>query len=740
MPVVSIVVEGDRETIKLVLDLIKRQIPVVVLRGSGGIADLIAFAFLEITQRSPDLNSWDLEFIDHYLKPMLTKKIISLYADLKDNTLTRNLLRNRVIECIRLCKREERLYLTVLNMHNSSSCNLENLSQHLLLALLKSRRSNETQSTENFLKDLELTMDWNCAHVAKDVIFAKRPHNIIKLDKNLFELALIRENREDFVELFLCLGFQLHKFLSPSRLNRLFKLIHDNEFFRTHCWENMLGRPLSAKMNRQFIDNDLNFLIELCTGLDNFVDTEQLRSSAMGLQIDGLSAERKALTLLTMWSVMQNRDRLAKVFWKHSDQPVHLALVISMMFDRLSWYAADNNMKSDLKQKSRQFADYANGVLDVCYNEDTVRANNVLNQSIHDWNYKTAVDIAANAQLRQFLAHPCCQKFLTNTFLGNIRLREINWGFITLPPSFKIILCAFFIFPLFLWVRFKTNEVEVTDSSAKDEDIDEPFDDTFSDDNCVSTEEIIDPKVFYVNADFDSTPNGGQTTTIPSKTRYNYIRHKMFVAKQPPLFHMIAMFFSAPITKFYVSQLFYLLFLPLLSLSVLYPSCGYWTLDLLVCFWISILCVDYIRMTYILISKYAALPVFLKCVEITLMVVFTVLFAINRVLSIHIYSPYKQKLILAIGLLYFYYRLIGMYLPISSTLGPLLHRLKLMITVDFVNYMRIAGLVILSNMIVIQAVLYPDGELSMEMLHKSFHRAFFSLWLTPVLELESKFV
>lgn len=739
MPVVSIVVEGDRETIKLVIDLIKRHIPVVVLRGSGGIADLIAFAYLEITQRSPDLKSWDLEFIDHYLKPMLTKKIISLYTDLKDNALTRNLLRDRVIECVRLCVREERLYLTVLNMHNSSSCNLENLSQHLLLALLKSRQSNETQSTENFLKDLELTMDWNCAHVAKDVIFANKPNNIVKIDKNLFESALIRENREDFVELFLSLGFQLHRFLSPSRLIRLFKLIHDNEFFRSHCWENMLGRPACAKMTKRFIDSDVNFLIELCTGLDDFVNTDHLRTSAMGLQIDSFSAERRALTLVAMWSVMQNRDRLARVLWKHSDQPVHLALVISMMFDRISWYAADPNMKSDLKHKSRQFADYANGVLDVCYNEDTVRANNVLNQSINDWNYKTAVDIAANAQLRQFLAHPCCQKFLTNTFLGNIRLREINWGFVTIPPSVKMILCAFLIFPLFLWVRFKTNDSEVNYSSKEDE-IDEVLDDLCSDENInVGHEDSNQQKVGYKNSvpktGLSASLSAGVTAGHPRKQRSNY---KLFVSRQPPLFSMIAMFFSAPITKFYVSQFFYLLFLPLLSLSVLYPSCGYWKLDLLVCFWIGILCIDYIRMTYILISKYTALPVFVKCVEISLMIIFTVLLAINRVLSIHIYSPYKQKLILSMGLLYFYYRLIGMYLPISSTLGPLLHRLKLMITVDFVNYMRIAGLVILSNMIVIQAVLFPDGELSMEMFHKAFHRAFFSLWLTPVIELESE--
>ncbi|CAG2164461.1 unnamed protein product, partial [Oppiella nova] len=402
-------------------------------------------------------------------------------------------------------------------------------------------------------------------------------------------------------------------------LNRLFRLIHDNDFFRTHCWESILGRPSCLKQPKYFIDNDLNWLIEIITGFQNFVNTEHLHLNVMGLyQSNALSAERKALNILTIWAVMHNRDKLAKVFWKHSDQPVHLALVISMMFDRLSWYAIDNNMKSDLKQKSKVFADFANGVLDICYNEDIFRANNVLNQSIQDWNYKTAVDIAANAQLRQFLAHPCCQKFLTNTFLGNIRLREINWGMFPIPAAIKILLCAFLVFPLFIWVRFKSNEIEIQDNVTTDDEFEDGYDDIYREDNTESsviTDDTTDQvKVGYMNPSLaKSVANSYDNIINQSKNRFNNsIRGHMFVARPPPLHQMLAMFFSAPITKFYVSQFFYFLYLPLLSLSVIYPGCGLWKLDLLVCIWTTVLCMDYIRRTYIIIKKYTAVPVFLK--------------------------------------------------------------------------------------------------------------------------------
>ena len=42
-----------------------------------------------------------------------------------------------------------------------------------------------------------------------------------------------------------------------------------------------------------------------------------------------------------------------------------LGLVISMMLERLSWYVGEQNLKTELKEPSKMFADYAIGVLDL---------------------------------------------------------------------------------------------------------------------------------------------------------------------------------------------------------------------------------------------------------------------------------------------------------------------------------------------------------------------------------------
>lgn len=75
------------------------------------------------------------------------------------------------------------------------------------------------------------------------------------------------------MELFLENGFQLHRFISPSKLSRLYKLIHDDNFFHTVCWETTLSKSSNSKQDAFFIENDLNWLIEFYTGLENIVDT-----------------------------------------------------------------------------------------------------------------------------------------------------------------------------------------------------------------------------------------------------------------------------------------------------------------------------------------------------------------------------------------------------------------------------------------------------------------------------------
>ena len=745
IPCVSIVIQGGYDCARLVLDHLKKLHPVVVLKGSGGLADLIAYVYIEMQHRLKDMSYfWDAEFVESYLKPELSNKIVNKFPKLRDNTLARNIFRDRILECVRLSRQSGRVYLTVLNMHNSS-CNLENLSEYLLMALFKSQHAERSSNVnpDLLMKDLYLSLDWNCPHVAKNEILIKDPTCIIKLEKAMFESALNRSNREEFVDLFLSHGFRLHKFITPYRLKHLFKSIHNQEFFRSVCWEGILGHQLDTKQPKDFIDNELNRLIEMCTGLDNYVNSDQLYLNVMGMYpTDVVSAERKAHVILTMWAVFSNREKLAKILWKHSDQPIHLGLIISMIYERLSWYVGEQSLRNELLTPSKLFADYAIGVLDACYSETASKSSDVLSERSPDWNYQTAVDIAANARLRSFLAHPCCQKWLTSTFLGKIRIREMSWGIFTVSTSIKILLCALLIFPMYIWVRFQDDNKE-----KKEDKNEEPEDEKDHVEEEIQNEQVTNEHHGTGDVPNDSNSNARSQAFQKAQNIVNNIEKKgenyahiftqreVFLSKQPPLFKMICLMWNAPITKFWTFQFFYVLYLTLFSIAVIYPGCGNQLLDLAVCFWTTIILIEYVRRTYILYKKYTSVPLVFKCIEIVGIISFIIIYVSGRLLYINYLSPYSKKVVLCLGLLYFYYRLFHIYLPISPTLGPLLYRLKLMVTVDFINFMRMAMLIMIGSGVAIQSILYPDYPLSWELLRITFHRAFFSLWLTPIDEL-----
>ncbi|PRD35137.1 UNVERIFIED_CONTAM: hypothetical protein NCL1_12500 [Trichonephila clavipes] len=204
-------------------------------------------------------------------------------------------------------------------------------------------------------KDLYLTLDWNSPHVAMSEVFLKDPSNKFKIDKDFFDEAVLRPQRESFVDLFLNQGFQVHKYLTPKRLILLFKKVRHQEFFQTICWEGALGYGPVSNIKRNFIETDLNWLIEKTTSMENFVSSQELALNAMGMYCtDPSAAERKAKVLLTFWATYTNRILLAKTLWKHADQPIHLALVLSMMIERLTLYVTDTSLKVEMEESSRQ--------------------------------------------------------------------------------------------------------------------------------------------------------------------------------------------------------------------------------------------------------------------------------------------------------------------------------------------------------------------------------------------------
>nr|XP_042901467.1 transient receptor potential cation channel subfamily M member 2 [Parasteatoda tepidariorum] len=719
IPVVAVLFQGGTDCARLALDHLKKHLPLVVMKGSGGLADILGFAYGEITQRPQGVA--DAEFCENYLKPELSRKISDKFPKLRDNSLSRNIFRDRIMDCIRYAKQNDQVYLTVLNIYEHS-CNLENLGNHLLRSLFKSQVIDNTNWHAQMHKDLYLTLDWNSPHVAMSEVFLKDPSNKFKIEKDVFEEAILRPNRESFVDLFLNQGFQVHKYLTPRRLIYLFKRMRYQEFFQTVCWEGALGYGPLSNINKNFIETDLNWLITKTTSMENFISAQELSLNAMGMySSDPNAAERKAKVLLSFWAVFINRVVLAKTLWKHADQPIHLALVLSMMTERLSVFVNDASLRVEMEENSNEFADIATALLDACYIDTPDRAFDVLNEESPGWAYNTAVDIAAEGHNRRFLSHICCQKWLTSMFFGKIKIRDLSWGAFTVPTSIKVLLCAFLIFPMYGWTIFQSKECSV--------DNDKDIVDYDSDDE----KALIDKSNEALKRSDKQSASEKLKAVMWSPSNF-----RRYVVHHPPLHKMIYLMWSAPITKFWTFQMFYVVYLAFFSLAVIWPSCGNPTLDMIVCCWTSLLALESVHPAIRMRKKFKAKTFVLRIMEIIGMFIFVILYLIGRLLPLNIMDPYTIRVILCLGLLYFYYRIISIYLPISPTLGPLLYRVKLMVLVDFINFMRMTILVIISGGIVIHAAMYPDYPFSAELFRRTFHKAWFSLFMTPVSDLDEE--
>lgn len=90
-------------------------------------------------------------------------------------------------------------------------------------------------------RNLRLTLDWNCPELALSEIFQRDDYKSIEIKNNIFELAILKTDREDFVELFLDEGFYIHRYLGRTNIQELFTKAEKREFFVTVILQSILG-------------------------------------------------------------------------------------------------------------------------------------------------------------------------------------------------------------------------------------------------------------------------------------------------------------------------------------------------------------------------------------------------------------------------------------------------------------------------------------------------------------------
>lgn len=144
---------------------------------------------------------------------------------------------------------------------------------------------------------------------------------------------------------------------------------------------------------------------------------------------------------------------------------------------------------------------------------------------------------------------------------------------------------------------------------------------------------------------------------------------------------MVHYLWTAPITKFYNHQIFYMTYLGLLCYVMLLPSCKKAEQDVLLSIWTLTIALEFSRRKFTSVfSRHSNHTTGISLFDVVFVWTFWTLYSLETSFIFKTpLSPYGRKVVLSFGIVYFFYRLIVVYLTISPTLGPWIYRLKLMV-------------------------------------------------------------
>ncbi|CAF4897118.1 unnamed protein product, partial [Rotaria sp. Silwood1] len=571
-PMVCTLVRGTLGTIKLLHKKIHEEIPVVILRGTGSAADIIAFAYEEIHAKS------DKEFEDSYLKVELTQRLLDEYPALIDNHVKRNEIRDHVIAIVKKADQGRRKFLTFVDV-KSAIATLKDFHKFILSALIESQKVViKTRVYAQMRHNLTLILDWNLPDLALSKVFQHDNATKYSIPHYLFAKAVLGKNLETFVDIFLDNEFILHRYLTSDELFSLFHEAKDREFLTATSFKGVLGITEDTdEISANFVERRLNPIMKRLTGIKGFFRQYEMDCNASSIyfcdktdkdiQRQRIKAEKKAIRYLITYAVLMNRHQLAKILWKRSLEPIPMALICYMIFKKLAIYCHDSTQRLQIEKQAKEFSDYAVGVLEKSFNEDQERTLAMLNEKNPDWNHMATFELAYRAENKEFMVHPAYQKLVTRRFYNEITLRELSFGLFKCPDYLKRSLFRQ------LTPCFRRNQHKSTAST---------------------------------------NPNDKSKNTIEQiKTLWN-----------------------APITKFYTNFVAYLVYLSFFTLAVMWPSCGNLWLDCFVWLWTASIAFENTRVAYLKFYSQNILPLQRDIPDVIVQTIFLALYLSFRILGL----------------------------------------------------------------------------------------------------------
>ncbi|CAH8536228.1 unnamed protein product [Schistosoma rodhaini] len=458
--------------------------------------------------------------------------------------------------------------------------------------------------------------------------------------------------------------------------------------------------------------------------------TEDYEEQTKSIQLDRPARE------LLIWSILVGKLRMAELFWTMEKEPIAAALLASILLTSLGNKTDDFTDKEDYRSFAKNFQERAEGVLNECYREDEHRTQLIINHELIYYGRSSVIKLAAEGQSIKFMAHPCCQDFLTNTWSGNLSTKNSVFRYImgvvcglTLP----------FLIPKVILSKPKTNPTTEGEESSP------------TSEQQGSTQSNHTMK--YVLTAEDAGKKGVRKTLQARTVEY---------------ISQIRDFYMAPVVRFVYNTISYITFLILFSYLLLVDfRINITVVEYIVIAWVITLFIEEIKQIAWAVLSGISFRTYisdgwnkLDCAGLALYIIgfilrLIVLLRLGQENNFNIkYERYyivtdpildPSRICLAISLFTFYIRLMYTF-SFHIALGPKLIMIGKMVTNDLIPFMIILTVIMVGYAVAAQSIAYPNGlftkenmTLNSEIKHMTFADIIFSMYTTAYFQMFGDF-
>ncbi|XP_076821177.1 transient receptor potential cation channel subfamily M member 2-like isoform X1 [Clavelina lepadiformis] len=399
-------------------------------------------------------------------------------------------------------------------------------------AVLEALIAEQEFSTKHLLK---LAMEWDRCEFAKTRILTEGAEISDEELWPFFKQAL-QEDRPDFIKMFLDWKVKFVECLTPNDLKK----------FYTSCVKE--NTPLHDFMNRKEWAHDRAFTSLMKVKHKQNDDLPNTPSAA-----DHMWALRE----IFKWAVLLNRRTTSRILWDAmSEDQLPAAIVASSMLIHLASHSDQTEWKKEYKDHASAYRNLAEGILTKCFEHDADRTAISLTRKLHNWGNKTCLQLAVDCMDFDIMAHAAVHWHLDKTWLRGIV--QPRGGFFS-TAFFWIKLLVSFILPIFIpfLVEFEGTPEKGEPATKKSNTQGAKY---------AVDDESLEKDVEANDQKGNNLINGGTLSRL-AKTLPN----RMTVIEK------IYAFYQAPLVKFIMHVLFFVIFLVFFAYNILftfYSGCG----------------------------------------------------------------------------------------------------------------------------------------------------------------------